>query len=204
MNSVASSEPDTKPAVPERRMRWIAAASLLLLVPGTIAATGWRDLREIRRNTEMRPVDVPAGGSGVYGGTRVQLIGMNYIALEPGLPADRTFLRARVGITAQQPNTPWLDCRLAVVNSAGHTWAAVEQPPDLVQRTLTQPGEPEGTICGGMAVPEARPGQQVFVDSYYLVPRPAIPSLRVTLSTMEDRPAYLRLTSSNPIASKAP
>lgn len=185
-------------------MRWIAAASLLLLVPGTIAATGWRDLREIRRNTELRPVDVPAGGTGDYGGTRVQLIGVNYLALEPGLPADRTFLRVRLGITAQQADTPWLDCRLAVVDSAGHTWSAVEQPPDLVQRTLAQPGEPAGTICGGMAVSGAKPGEQVFIDSYYLVPRPAVPSLRATLSTMEGRPAYLRLISSNPIASKVP
>lgn len=191
-----SSEPHPANRSSERRMRWIAAAALLVLVPCTIAATGWRDLAQIDRMGELRRVDVPAGGTADYNGARIAFVGLNAIPLEPGLPADRTFVRTRFTVEPRRAGTQWLDCQLHVVDSAGHAWAAIDMVPDLVQRTLARPGEPEGTICTGLAVSEAQPGSKVVIDAYYLVPRPAIPALRATMSTMDGRPAYLRFAAS--------
>lgn len=179
----------------ERRLRWIASAALLVLVPCTIAATGWRDLKEIRHTRELRPIDVPADGTADYNGARVGFVGLDAVPLEPGLPADRTFIRTRFTVEPQHGGTQWLGCQLHVVDSAGHAWAAIDMVPDLVQRMLAKPGEPEGTICGGMAVSDAKPESRVVIDAYYLVPRPAIPALRATMSTLDGRPAFLRFAA---------
>jgi hypothetical protein len=195
MNFMPSSEPRPTPGRSERRLRWIALASLLLLVPATIAATGWRDLREIRRTHELDAIDVPQGQPADYSDAKIQLVGINAMPYEPGLPKDRTFLRARLTVEPQRAATPWLSCKIQLVDTAGHAWTALETVPDLVKQMLAKPGDAAGTICDGTTVSEAKPGSKVFVDAYYLVPRP-IPEVRVRMSTMEGRPAYLQFAAS--------
>jgi len=207
-------------ALPERRMRWCSAIALLVLVPCTMAAVGWRDLRELRRGLELQAIDVTAAGTadgtakeGTNGGAdgvangaangvanyndaRIELAGLRAIPFEPGLPEDRTFLRARLVVEPQHQNTQWLDCTIRVVDSAGRAWTDIYPVPRLVQRTLARPGEAEGTGCKGMAVTQAKPGSKVVIDAYYLVPRRVLDDLHVTMSTMDGRPAYLRFPKS--------
>ncbi|WP_420137279.1 hypothetical protein [Sphingomonas sp.] len=190
-----SSEPRPTAGASERRLRWIALASLLVLVPATVAATGWRDLREIRRTQELDAIDVPQGQTVAYAGAKVQLVGLNAIPFEPGLPKDRTFLRARLTVEPQGEATSWLGCEIQVTDGAGHAWTAIETVPDLVKTMLAKPGDAPGTICDGTSISAAEPGQKVIVDAYYLVPRP-IPELRVRMSNLAGRPAYLQFAAS--------
>ncbi|ALM86050.1 hypothetical protein [Bordetella sp. N] len=193
---MASSESVPHPVLPARRTRWRAVLAVLVLAPCTMAAVGWRDLQEVRRALELKMIDVPAGQTADYNDAHIEFAGLRAIPLEPGLPEDRTFLRARMLVDPARQGTQWLDCKLRVIDSSGRVWTEIEQVPRLVQRTLARPGEPEGTSCKGLAVTQAEPGSKVVIDAYYLVPRQAIPDLRVTLSTMDGRPAYLRFPAS--------
>ncbi|OWT81120.1 hypothetical protein CEY04_04130 [Achromobacter sp. HZ28] len=193
-------------------MRWRSAIALLVLVPCTMAAVGWRDLRELRRGLELQAIDVAAAGTADgtangaadaaangganYNDARIELVGLRAIPFEPGLPEDRTFLRARLVVEPQHPNTQWLDCTIRVVDFAGRAWTDIDPVPRLVRRTLARPGEAEGTGCKGLAVTQAKPGSKVVIDAYYLVPRRVLDDLHVTMSTMDGRPAYLRFPKS--------
>jgi len=176
-------------------MRRRASVALLVLVPCTVAAIGWRDALEILRLRELRPVEVSASHRVDYDGAAVQLVGLDALPFEAGLPADRTFVRTRLLVEPRRPGSQWSDCTLNVVDAAGRSWAAIDTVPDLLQRALAKPGEAEGSRCDGSAVSTATPGSQVVIDGYYLVPRPVIPQLRVTLSTRHGRPAYLRFST---------
>jgi hypothetical protein len=189
-----SSERDSERRSSERRMRRLATAALVVLVPCTVVATGWRDAREIFHTRELRPVDVPAPRSVEYDGAAVRLVGLAVLPFEAGLPADRTFVRARLLVEPRRAGTAWNDCRLNVVDAAGRSWEAVEPVPDLLRRALAKPDEPKGASCDGLAVSAAKPGSALAIDGYYLVPRAVAPTLQVTLSTREGRPAYLRFS----------
>lgn len=189
-----SSDFDIERRSSERRMRRLATAALVVLVPCTVVATGWRDAREILRTRELRPVDVPTPQSVEYDGASVRLVGIAVLPFEAGLPADRTFVRTRLLVEPRRAGTAWNDCRLNVVDDAGRSWEAVQPVPDLLRRALAKPGEPQGAGCDGLVVSEAKPGSALAIDGYYLVPRAVAPSLRVTLSTREGRPAYLRFS----------
>ncbi|MBY8972748.1 hypothetical protein J1G33_20355 [Pseudomonas sp. P867] len=188
------SESDVNQRIHERRMRWLAMAALVVLVPCTVVATGWRDLREILHVRQLHPVDVAPAQGADYAEARVWLVGLDVLPFNAGLPTDRTFIRTRLLVELRDPylGRRWLDCRLEVVDAAGHSWAAIDTVPDLLQRMTAKPGEPKGTRCGSLAVSDVKPGREVVIDAYYLVPRPLPPDLRVTLSTREGRPAYLR------------
>ncbi|MBV4510200.1 hypothetical protein J1G33_00255 [Pseudomonas sp. P867] len=189
-----SSESDLTQRIHERRTRWLAIVALVFLVPCTVVATGWRDLREIFHARQLHPVDVAPAQNADYAGASVRLVGLDPLPLKAGLQADRTFIRTRLLFQLRDPylGRRWLDCRLEIVDAAGHSWAAIDTVPDLLQRMMAKPGEPKGTRCGSLAVSNIKSGREVVVDAYYLVPRPLPPDLRVTLSTREGRPAYLR------------
>lgn len=189
-----SSEPAHAHPASERRTRWIAIGAVILLVPCTIAATGWRDWREVRHTRELQAIDVPMTQAVDYDGAAVRLVGANTLPPDPGLPADRTFLRTRLLVEPRRPGTQWLGCTMHVVDAGGRSWAAIDTVPDLLQRAMAKPGEPAGASCDGLAVSAAKPGSKVVIDGYYLIPRPVPSDLRVTLSTREGRPAYLRLS----------
>jgi len=188
-----SSEPLHTP-MSERRMRWIAIIAIIVLLLFTMLVSGWRDWREVRRSQAWQPVDVASARAVAYDGALVRLVDIHALPPDPGLAKDRTFLRARLLVEPRRPGTKWLDCRISLIDAASHDWAAIETVPDLLQRALAKPGEVKGAGCDGLAVSEAKPGAQVFVDSYYLLPRPLPAGLRVTLSTRDGRPAYLRFS----------
>ncbi|UYC13914.1 hypothetical protein [Xanthomonas sp. CFBP 8445] len=189
-----SSDADLAQGLAERRTRRLAIAALAVLVPCTVVATGWRDMSEILHVRQLRPVEVAPGQRAEYIGAGVRLGALDVLPFEAGLPTDRTFMRARLFIEPRDPHagSRWLDCRVDLVDATGRSWASIDTVPDLLQRALAKPGEPKGTRCDSLAVSDVKPANAVAIDAYYLVPRPLPPTLRVTLSTREGRPAYLR------------
>ncbi|MBB5885612.1 MULTISPECIES: hypothetical protein [unclassified Xanthomonas] len=187
-----ASDRDVAPAVSERRMRWLALAALVVLVPCTMAATGWRDARELLHAREWRPVDVAMAQSVVYDGAAVRLASVDVLPFEAGLPADRTFVRTRLTLVPGASGAQWSDCTLKLVDGSGRSWSAIDTVPDLLQRTLAKPGEPPGVACDGLAVSTAKPGVPLAIDGYYLVPRAVAAQLQLAVSTHGGRPHYLR------------
>ncbi len=187
-----ASERDVAPAVAERRLRWLALAALVVLVPCTMAATGWRDAQELLHAREWRPVDVAVAQAVDYDGATVRLASVDVLPFAAGLPADRTFVRTRLSLVPGASGAPWSDCTLKLVDSTGRSWAAIDTVPDLLQRALAKPGEPAGVACDGLAVSAARPGVPLAIDGYYLVPRAVAAQLRLTVSTRGGRPHSLR------------
>ncbi|MDQ1093040.1 hypothetical protein QE400_002453 [Xanthomonas sacchari] len=187
-----ASERDVGPAVSERRMRWLALAALVVLVPCTMAATGWRDAVELLHAREWRPVDVATAQAADYDGATVRLASVDVLPLVAGLPADRTFVRTRLSLVPGASGAQWSDCRLTLVDGSGRSWAAIDTVPDLLQRALARPGEPPGVACDGLAVSAAKPGVPLAIDGYYLVPRAVAAQLQLTVSTRGGRPHFLR------------
>lgn len=180
------------PAVTERRMRWLALVALAVLVTCTMAAIGWRDARELLRAREWRPIDVAMTQTMEYDSAAVQLVSVDVLPFEPGLPADRTFVRTRLSLVPGAAGAQWSDCTLKLVDGTGRSWTAIDTVPDLLQRALAKPGEPPGVACDGLAVFAAKPGVPLAIDGYYLVPRAVAAQLQLTVSTRGGRPRYLR------------
>ncbi|WP_420009738.1 hypothetical protein [Xanthomonas sacchari] len=187
-----ASDRDVPPAVSDRRMRWLALAALLVLLPCTMAATGWRDARELLHAREWRPVEVAMTQTTEYDGAAVRLVSVDVLPFEPGLPADRTFVRTRLWLVPGAAGAQWSDCTLKLVDGTGRSWAAIDTVPDLLQRALAKPGEPPGVACDGLAVSAAKPGVPLAIDGYYLAPRAVAAQLHLTVSTRGGRPRYLR------------
>lgn len=178
----------------ERRARWLSLAALVVIVPATMVAVGWRDWAEVRRTQQLDAIAVGAGEVGEYNGARVALAPLDVMPPTPGLPADRAFVRARLAVTLERAaGEHWQACRQRLVDARGREWAAVDMVPFQIKRLMARPGEPAGGYCTILGLPGPKAGDSVIVESYYLVPREAIPTLSATLSTQGGRPAYLRL-----------
>lgn len=180
----------------ERRARWIALAALLPIVPATMAAVGWRDWAEIERTQQLHATEVPAGSTGEYNGGQVSLAGLDVMPPTPGVPADRAFVRTRVAVQLREPaGQHWQASRQRLVDGRGREWSAIDLVPFRIKRMMAKPGEPIGEFCTILGLPGPKAGDRVLVESFYLVPRDAIPTLAATLSTQGGRPAYLRLAT---------
>ena len=179
----------------ERRGRWLAALSLLLLVPAAMAVIGWSDVVELRRKLEWNAIDVAAGQRVDFNGARIALAALDILPPTTGLPADRTFARLRLDVEASGPaSQDWLDCRIFLVDSQGRRWEAINFAPTALERQFKKPGESAASRCSTLAVGTHQAGANLVIDAYFLVPRDATSSLRPTLSTMGARPNYLRFT----------
>ncbi|TAJ87637.1 hypothetical protein [Reyranella sp.] len=184
-----------RPTPGERRGRWLAALSLLLLVPAAMAVVGWSDAVELRRKLEWNAIDVAAGQRIEFNGARIALAALDVLPSTTGLPADRTFARLRLDVEASGPaSQDWLDCRIFLVDSQGRRWEAINFAPTALERQFKKPGESAASRCSTLAVGTHQAGTKLVIDAYFLVPRDATSSLRPTLSAMGARPDYLRFT----------
>lgn len=182
-----------RPTPGERRGRWLATLSLLLLVPAAMAVVGWPDVVELRRKLEWNAIDVAAGQRIDFNGARIALTALDILSPTAGLPPDRTFARVRLDVEASGPaSQDWLDCRIFLVDSQGRRWEAINFAPTALERQFKKPGESSASRCSALAVGTHQAGAKLVIDAYFLVPRDATSSLRLTLSAMGARPDYLR------------
>lgn len=187
--------PGDQPTPGERRGRWLAALTLLLLVPAAMAVVGWRDVVELRRKIEWNAIDVAAGQRIDFNGARIALSALDVLPPMADLPPDRTFARVRLDVEPSAPaSQDWLDCRIFLVDSAGRRWEAINFAPTALERQFKKPGESPASRCSALSVGTHQADDKLVIDAYFLVPRTATPSLRPTLSAMGGRPGYLRFT----------
>ncbi len=194
-NVEASASPGDLPTPGERRGRWLAALSLLLLVPTAVTVVAWRDVIELRRKVEWNAIDVAAGQRIDFNGARLSLSALDILPPMAGLPSDRTFARVRLDVETSGPaSQDWLDCRIFLADSEGRRWEAINFAPTALERQFKKPGESPASRCSTLSVGTHQAGEKLAVDAYFLVPRAATSSLRPTLSAMGGRPGYLRFT----------
>lgn len=194
MASVEAS-PGDLPTPGERRGRWLAALSLLLLVPVAMTVVAWRDVIELRRKIEWNAIDVAAGQRIDFNGAHISLSGLDILPPMAGLPPDRTFARVRLDVEASGPaSQDWLDCRIFLVDSQGRRWEAINFAPTALERQFKKPGDRPASRCSTLAVGTHQSGDKLVIDAYFVVPSAMASSLRPTLSAMGGRPGYLRFT----------
>lgn len=181
-----------RPTPAERRGRRIAWLSLLLLVPMAMAVVGWRDATELQRRLEIVAIEVPAGRSVDHIGARLALTSFDVLPPMAGIPADRTFVRARLAVEALAPGKDWLACRLSLVDGQDRRWGEFGFPPSALERQFRKPGEARGERCSALASDKLEAGTKLVVEAYFLVPTAAASELRLTMSAMGGRPHYLR------------
>lgn len=188
---VAAPQAD-QPTPAERRGRRIALLALVLLVPMAMLVVGLRDATELQRRLEIVAIDVPAGRPVEHIGARLALASFDVLPPTAGIPADRTFVRARLDVEALAPGKDWLACRLFLVDARDRRWEEFGFPPSALERQFRKPGEARGDRCSALGSDKLEAGTKLIVEAYFLVPTSAVSELRLTMSAMGGRPRYLR------------
>lgn len=183
----------------ERRIRLWSLAGLVLLVPAAYAVNSWRQWLEIGARREAMVTLVAPGASADYAGATLRLEAFKAIEDDPNpridMAADRALVLVRLGArTHADIYDRWNGCRLSLIDGEGRRWTPVSLTLPRAISSLIEPDARETKTCGGAYLARPTPGTDLLIGQKFLVPREALPTLKVRFSTRMDRPQALEFS----------
>ncbi|OBQ73359.1 hypothetical protein [Mesorhizobium erdmanii] len=169
----------------EKKWRRRSLVALVILLPLTLAETGYDSLREWLHGEDLVARDVDFGRSVPFGGSDWKLADLR--GGKAGRLPDHAFaVIATFSVTIGDPDLQkqWLGCKLMLTDATGRRWL----PDSIVGVSL-----PGGVMnCGAAIFSGAKKGDVVTVGDIFIIPEDAVKTIRPAVGLGSERPWYLR------------
>lgn len=178
----------------ERKIRWLALASLPVLITAAVAINTSRNFEEYRHRIES---DVAQDASELdYANAswrldQVRLIGDGKDT-DIRLPGEMRLVVVRLSATAtQEIGEGWGQCEVSLTDQTGRRWLPLDVVlSDDISRDLDPAAEPlDG--CGIASLNPPAKGEATVIEEKFVVPATAAPALSVQLSVGTMRPSAI-------------
>ncbi len=175
----------------ERRFRLLSLISLPVLLAGTYAVIGWRDIADYVRQSELR-VHENADGQSFAGASwrldQVRLIGDGRDT-KLVFPDGMRLVIVRLAAKAEgEIRDGWSQCRLTLMDDRGRRWLPLDF---LTSGSISRELDPQATPVDGCDAVSRHPpakGANALIEEKFLVPANAAPTLAAHLSFASSRP----------------
>ena len=187
MSAIEVGSPAAEAAPSEKKWRRLSLWALAVLLPATIAETGYQPAKALLQGDDLIARDVASGDEQHFGGSDWRLDAMQTTDAGAGkLPAEAAPVFVDFSVTVGDPDLEkmWLGCKVRLVDASGRSWS-----PTYVD---VLPALDDRTSCSSAAYSGAKAGDTLKIRETFLVPKEALTSVRATVGVSSERPFYLR------------
>ena len=177
---------------PSRRGYWLSMAALAVVLPATLAVSGWGSFVNWRAVNVREPTAAQVGQKVDYAGAQWTVTRLTRLAGGEGRAVVLAEFEATIPDPKAFANIP---CEIGLSDGEGRTWRPVFLDDPAVKAMY-----PEAThraLCGGPSFAEAQGGEPVRMAASFAIPASAR-DLKLSVALLSALPAYLSVSEPQP------
>jgi hypothetical protein len=177
---------------PSRRGYWLSMAALAVVLPATLAVSGWGSFVNWRMANVREPTTAQVGQKVDYAGAQWTVTRLTRLADGEG----RAVVLAEFEATIPDPEAlASVPCEIGLSDGEGRTWRPVFLGDPVVRAMY--PEAMQRALCGGPSFAEAQGSEPVRMAASFSIPASAR-DLTLSIALLSALPAYLSVSEPQP------